>query len=211
MQEKFKVGALWLRKVAICLAFFGFLSVKEAQGNGLPPLISVPPVGVSVQNGGTITLTATIGLSLTPLTIRWYCNNNLVNDGTVANVAVPILGTTISTLTITNASASDAGSYYVKAENGGGEIKSANALVVVLGGSNLITVVNLLSSQCGMTNGGFQLQLFKPATSNCVLEATSDFVHWAPIYTNSSGSTNFSFLDTEATNHSLRYYRARLQ
>jgi hypothetical protein len=210
MQEKLKNNTFWLRKVAICLAFFGLLSVKNAEGYGLPPLITVPPVGVTVQNGGTITLTATIGVSLTPLTVRWYCNGDELKNVTVQNVSVPIVGTTISTLTIPNASGVQAGSYYVKVENGGGEVKSGNALVVVVGIPALPTV-NLLPSQCRMTNGGFQLQLLKPASSNCVVEASSDFINWTPIYTNSSGSTNVSYLDGAATNLPQRYYRARLQ
>lgn len=211
MEEKLKNNLSWLQKVAVCLAFFGVLSVKEAQAYGLPPLISVPPVGVTVQNGGTITLTATIGVSLTPLTVRWYCNGNELKDADVRNVTVPIVGTTISTLTITNATAAQAGTYYVKVENGGGEVKSGNAIVVVLDVSNVLTTVSLLTSQCGMTNGGFRLQMLKPASSNCVIEATSDYVNWTPIYTNSTGSTNISYLDADATNHAMRYYRARLQ
>ena len=211
MQEKLKNNKGWLRKAAVCLAFFGLLSVREARAYGLPPLISVPPVGVTVQNGGTISLTATIGVSLTPLTVRWFCNGIELKNATVSNISVPIVGTTISTLTIPNASSANAGTYYVKVENGGGEVTSGNALVVVLNVSNVLTTVNLLASQCGMTNGGFRLQMLKPAGSNCVIEATSDYVHWTPIYTNSAGTTNISYLDGDATNHAQRYYRARLQ
>jgi hypothetical protein len=210
MQLKLNNNTFWLRKVAVYLAFFGLLSVKNAEGYGLPPLISVPPVGVSVQNGGTISLTATIGVSLTPLTVRWYCNGNELKNATVQNLSVPIVGTTISTLTIPNASLSQAGTYYVKVENGGGEVTSGNAIVVVVGGPNLVSA-NLLPSQCRMTNGGFQLQMLKPASSNCVVEASTDFINWTPIYTNSSGSTNISYLDSAATNLPQRYYRARLQ
>lgn len=212
MKEKLKNKTFGLRKVAICLAFFGLLSVKNAEGYGLPPLISVPPVGVSVHYGGTLTLTTTIGVSLTPLTVRWYCNGVELKDATVQNLSVPIVGTTISTLTIPNASAAQVGTYYVKVENGGGEVKSGNAIVVVLGIPDLLsTTVNLLTSQCRMTNGGFQLQLLKPAGSNCVVEASADFINWTPIYTNSSGSTNISCLDGAATNLRQRYYRAQLQ
>jgi hypothetical protein len=78
-------------------------------------------------------------------------------------------------------------------------------------GKVLDPVVGILSPQCGFTNGGFQLKLLKPAQSNCVLDASSDFIHWTPIYTNTSGSTNFSYIDSAATNLPSRYYRARLQ
>lgn len=212
MQQKLKDSSTWLRKVAICLAFFGFLSAREVRAYGLPPLISVPPVGVSVQNGGTLSLTATIGVSLTPLTVRWYCNGVELKNANVQNVSVPILGTTISTLTIPNVSSTNAGTYYVKVENGGGEVTSGSAIVIIVGVVDLLsTTVNLVTAQCGMTNGGFRLQMLKPASSNCVIEATSDYVHWSPIYTNSTGSTNISYLDTDAANHAMRYYRARLQ
>ena len=210
MQEKYNNKWGLLRKVAVCLAFFGLLSVKKAEAYGLPPLISVPPVGISVQSGGTITLTATIGVSLTPLTVRWYCNGYEIKTG-IQTTSVPIVGTTISTLTISNATSAQAGNYYVKVENSGGEVTSGYAIVVVADLSNVITTVNLLTSQCGMTNGGFRLQLLKPASSNCVVEASTDFVNWTPIYTNTTGSTNISYLDSAATNQLQRYYRARLQ
>jgi len=213
MREKLQVNVHWLKKAAICLAFFGLLSAKDVRAYGLPPLISVPPVGVTVQSGDTITLTSTIGLSFTPLTIKWLYNGSELKNAHVSNVTVPIVGTTITTLTITNATSALAGNYAVQAENGGGTNTSGNAIVLVLGDtvSNLLTSVSVLTSQCGLTNGGFRLQLLKPAQSNCVVEASTDFIHWAPIYTNTSGSTNVSYLDGEATNLTRRYYRARLQ
>jgi len=36
-------------------------------------------------------------------------------------------------------------------------------------------------------------------------------VHWTPIATNSSGLTNISYLDSDATNYAQRFYRLRLQ
>jgi len=213
MQSKLIVNSYWMRKVAVFLAFLSVLSARDVQALGLPPLISVPPVGLSVHNGDTATLTATIGVSLTTLTIKWYCNGVEVPNANVSNLKVPILGTTISTLTIPHASAAQAGNYYIKAENLGGSVTSGNALLIVLDTtvSNLLSTVNLLTSQCGMTNGGFLLNLLKPAGSNCVIEATTDFKNWVPIHTNTSGSTNISFVDTAATSLRTRYYRARLQ
>jgi Immunoglobulin domain len=209
MQEKLQVNVHWLRKAVICLAFFGFLSAKDARAYGVPPLISVPPVGITVQSGGTITLTSVIGVSLTPLTVKWLYNGNEVTNAKIVTSTLPIVGTTTTTLTLTNASSALAGNYAVQAENFGGTNTSGNAIVIVV--MNLLSPVTILTSQCGLTNGGFQLQLLKPAQSNCVIEATGDFVHWIPINTNTSGSTNFSYLDSAATNLSRRYYRARLQ
>jgi len=213
MQEKLQVNGSWLRKAAICLAFFGFLSGKDVRAWGPPPVLTVPPLGISVQAGDTISLTATVGLSVTPVTVKWFLNGNEVKGGSISTVTVPIVNTTLSTLTLPNASSALAGNYTVQVQNGGGEVTSGPAIVVVLGNtvSNLLSTVSLVTSQCGMTNGGFQLQMLKPAQSNCVVEASSDFIHWTPIYTNNSNSTNVSYLDSAATNLPSRYYRARLQ
>ena len=210
MQEKLQVNVSWLRKALVCLAFFGFLSARDVRAYGVPPLISVSPVGITVQSGDTITLTSIIGVSLTPLTVKWLYNGNEVTNAKIVTSTLPIVGTTTTTLTIPNASSALAGNYAVQAENFGGTNTSGNAIVIVLG-DVLNIPVGILTSQCGLTNGGFQLQLLKPAQSNCVIEATSDFVHWTPIHTNTSSSTNFSYLDSAATNLSRRYYRARLQ
>jgi len=213
MQEKLQVNVSWLRKAAICMAFLGLLSTEDVRAWGPPPLVTVPPLGVSVQSGDTITLTATVGLSVTPLTIKWYLNGNELKNVQVSNITVPLVNTTLSTLTLPNASSALAGNYSIRVENGGGEVTAGPAVVVVLGNtvSNLVTTVSVLTSQCGLTNGGFRLQMLKPAQSNCVVEASSDFIHWIPVYTNNSGSTNISYLDSAATNLPSRYYRARLQ
>jgi hypothetical protein len=212
MKAKFQKLMSWPHKIAVCLAFFAILTGQDAKALGLPPLISVPPLGVTVQSGGTATMTATIGLSLTPLEITWRLNGTNIANAKVSNITVPILGTTLSTLTISNVSAANAGNYSVHVENGGGEINSGNGLLIVLPLDTVLQpVLGLLAGGCGMTNGGFRLQLVKPANSNCVIEATSDFKTWTPICTNSVASTNVSYLDYAATNMTLRYYRARLQ
>ena len=209
MKGKLQINLNWLRKAAFCLAFIGLFIARQAEAYGLPPLISVPPVGLSVQKGGTVTLTATVAASLTPLTVKWRFNGEDLENVQVTTLTVPILGTTITTLTISNVSAADAGKYSVRAENNGGSITSGNAVVVVLDLSGVLSTVSLLTSQCGLTNGGFRLNLLKPATSNCVIEASTDIMNWTPIYTNTSGSTNISYIDPAATNMVYRYYRAR--
>jgi len=210
MKPVLEVKAYWLKKALFCLAFFGLLTARNALAYGLPPLITVSPVGVTVQNGGTAQFTATVGVSLTPLTIKWQFNSNNISRANVSNFTVPIVGTTISTLTISNCSAADVGNYSVFAENDGGSVISGNGLLVVLG-IPVPTPVIFLTDRSGMNNNGFQLQLLKPAHSNCVIEASTDFLHWTPIYTNNSGSTNISYTDHAALSIPSRYYRARLQ
>jgi hypothetical protein len=214
MKKTRRVTLRWPLKTTIGALFFAFWVANCEAQLGLPPLINVPPADATVQNGGTATFTTTIGVSLTPLTITWRLNGtNIANPG-VVNTTVPILGTTISTLTITNCSAADAGYYSAKVQNGGGSVTAGPALLTVLDSttsSNVVTRVSILTGALGMTNSGFQLQLIKPANSNCVLEASVDLRTWTPIYTNTSVSTNVSYLDTAATNFVARYYRARLQ
>jgi len=216
MIEKLKGKAQWLRKVAVCLVFFGLFKAKEAQAYGLPPLINVSPVGITVHNGDTVTFTTVVGVSLTPVTVQWYFGNNLLQNGqnghrvAISTVTLPIVGTTISTLTISNVNPGWSGKYWADVQNGGGDVKSDSAALVVLT-PDTVTNVTLLTSLCVMTNGGFNVQLLKPSASNCVVEATTDLVHWTPIYTNTSGSTNVSYVDGAATNFKFRYYRARLK
>jgi hypothetical protein len=208
MQLKLQVKRYWLQKAAICMAFLCFLSAKDVKAYGLPPVLTVPPVGITVSNGDTATFTATVGVSLTPLTFRWYLEGNELKNPKVTTNTLPITGTTICTLTVKPATPSRAGNYWVKVENGGGEVKSGNALLVVVNPPG-ITNIGFLPSLCAMTNGGFQLRMFKPEDSNCVIEATTDFNNWTPIYTNTSTYTNLSYLDSDATNFAFRYYRAR--
>jgi hypothetical protein len=196
------------------LAFLGFLVAKDARAYGVPPVMLVPPVGISVLNGDTATFTTLIGVSLTPLTVKWYFNGSLLN-GSIKGVDVstttdPILGTTLSTVTITNASSLTAGIYSVVARNNGGQIVNSNAVLVILNLSSP-DPVSLVTQGCGKTNNGFRLQVHKSAQSNCVIEATTDFINWVPIATNSSVSTNITYVDPAATNLVTRYYRVRYQ
>lgn len=200
-----------LRKAAICLAFFGFLTAKCVAGLGLPPVIAVPPLGLAVQNGGTAILTAT-ATSLTSMQLTWLYKGQPIQNPQVVNVVVPLVGT-VSTLTIPNVSPANEGAYSIQAHNGGGTVTSSDATLIVLTTtvSNVLNVVNIVTTGTGLTPNGFQLNLTKPANSNCVIEASADLRNWTAISTNSVASTNVSFLDTAATNMTFRYYRARLQ
>src|SRR6185437_15623421 len=146
---------------------------------------------------------------LTSMTITWQKNGHAISHPNVLNVG-GIAGT-VSTLTIPNCGDGDQGTYSAVVQNGVGSVTSSNANLIILGDivTDLLTNVTILTS--GMTQTGFQLNLLKPATSNCVIEASTDLQNWAPIATNSTGSTNITFTDTAAIGLSHRYYRTRLQ
>jgi Ig-like domain-containing protein len=209
MKPKYRIMTYWPGKVLICAAFFGFWTSKCLAQLGGPPTIVVQPLGVAVQNGGTAILTATALSPLLTPTFTWTVNGKSINHGTVANVAVPLVGT-VTTLTIPNVSGGDRGDYKVKVSNASGSTISQPATLLIVE-DTVSNVVGIVTGSLGMTTNGFHLQLLKPVNSNCVVDASTDLQNWTPVYTNSTSSTNISYLDNAATNLSFRYYRMRLQ
>lgn len=214
MIQKRQVYTYWPLKAALCLWFFVFWAAKCDAQLGTPPIIAVPPVGISVQNGGTGSLTAT-AVSLTPMQFTWNCNGHPMPHAHVLNVVVPLVGT-VSTLTISNATPADGGSYNLTVSNAVGSVTSSSATLIVLG--NIVpATLNILTGGAGgtggsgMTSSGFNVQLSGPAGSNYVIEASTDLKNWVPISTNAAPSGSVSYTDTAATNFPSRYYRARLQ
>lgn len=214
MIQKSQVRMHWLLKAALCLALFAFWAAKCDAQLGTPPIIAVPPVGISVQSGDTASLTAT-AVSLTPMQFVWNCNGHPMPHARIANIVVPLVGT-VSTLTISNATPADGGSYTLTVSNAVGSVTSDPATLIVLG--NIVpATLNILTGGTGgtggsgMTSSGFNVQLSGPAGSNYVIEASTDLKNWVPISTNAAPSGTVSYIDTAATNFPSRYYRARLQ
>jgi len=50
-----------------------------------------------------------------------------------------------------------------------------------------------------------------PGTSAVVVQASTDLIHWSPIYTNTAGSGTIEFTDPAAVTLPSRYYRAIIQ
>jgi hypothetical protein len=198
----------WLWQTTVCFAFIGFLVPKCEAQLGTPPVIAVQPLGLSVLNGGTASISVT-AVSLTSMEFTWCFNGKEISNPKVVNAVVPLVGT-VSTLTITNISSTNQGNYSVKIQNGVGEVTSSNAVVVVLA-STVTGVLNIVSSGTGMTTNGFKLNLSAPSGSNCVIEASTDLKNWTPISTNTAAGGTCSYTDTAAVGMAFRYYRARLQ
>jgi hypothetical protein len=86
-----------------------------------PPVITVQPLNVTTNAGGTATFTLLLNniAGTAPFTFQWYSNNvALTNGGAVS-------GVTTNTLTITNVNASDVASYTVTVTNFAGATTSA--------------------------------------------------------------------------------------
>ncbi len=222
MEGKRKFSMRWLIKAAICLAFMFFLTTKSQAQLGIPPIIIVQPLGLSVQNGGTAVF-AVVATSLTSMSFDWRLNgksispdsNTTIVTGTTNMLLNGILGLVpISTLTIKNVASTNAGNYSVRISNGIGYVTSSTVTLIVLTDtiSNVVTnVVNILPTGTGMTASGFKLQLSGPAGSNYVIQASADLKSWAPIATNAAPTGTISYTDTVATNLPLRYYRVKIQ
>jgi len=206
-----------LKQGLLCFVFIGLLTSTARAGLGGPPNVTVQPVVLSldgiVTNGGIAVINATV-TSITSLTLAWYCNGKPVPAGkcTVANVAVPLVGT-VSTLTITGVAATNAGAYMLRATNSVGSVVSSNANLLVQNVinvvvSNTLNLVDFVAGSTGMTTNGFKIQLSGPTGSNVVVQASTDLKNWTSISTNLVSGGSASYTDTSATNRVFRYYRA---
>lgn len=214
MENKCRCNSrFWFQKTTVSLVFGLFTIQAQAQLLNPKPNITVPPVGIGVQNGGTavLTMAATALLTAPIKTVNWYFatdnTTNLISTG----VATVNLGTTASsTLTIGNVSSANQGNYFVEVANSAGTTTSGNAALVVV----LSTVTNLVSAVvggAGMLESGFKVQFSGPVGSNLVIQASSDLNHWSPVYTNVVTANGLSYTDTVAKTVSCRFYRAKLK
>lgn len=204
----------WFQKMLVSLAFGLFTFQVQAQLLNPKPDITVPPLGIGVQNGGTavMTVAATALLTAPIKTVNWYFatdkSTNLISSG----VATVNLGTAASsTLTIDNVSPANQGNYFVEVGNSSGTTTSGNAaLVVVL--STVSNVVSAVAGGTGMIANGFKLQYSAPVGSNLVIQASSDMNNWSSICTNTvPAGGSVAYTDTVAKVYSCRFYRAKIQ
>jgi hypothetical protein len=61
----------------------------------------------------------------------------------------------------------------------------------------------------GFDSGQFGLNLIGSAGQTLVLEGSSDLIHWSALVTNTLSTGSFHFKDSDSTNLSARFYRAR--
>jgi hypothetical protein len=120
------------------------LTVNAAAPGGPAPAITVQPLSVTVNGGGTVAFTVTATSAATP-TYQWTKNGTNIS------------GATSDTLILTGVGAADAASYKVVVTNGGGSTTSNAGTLAVTSGqisriSNLSVRTNLASGQ-GLTVG----------------------------------------------------------
>jgi len=65
------------------------------------------------------------------------------------------------------------------------------------------------TSQAVLPGGQFQLGFSGVTGSNYVLEATTNFINWTPLSTNTALTNPFNFFDAGASNYPYRFYRVQ--
>jgi hypothetical protein len=201
----------WKKRIGVLITLIMMgLSAYPVFASGGPPKFVAQPSDTNVSIGGIAILSATVQ-SATTMQLAWYVGNQPVTALNAITLNTLSATGTVSTLTIVGILGSNAGTYTLHATNSTGVRISNTATIVTLASVLTNTVCTLVSSQCGKVTNGFKLQLTAPTGTNVVILASSDFVTWTPIYTNTAGTGSVTYTDTLATNLVFRYYRAKLQ
>lgn len=202
----------WLQKWAISLCFGLFTVSAQALGLFGPPSITVQPIGISVQNGGTAVITCTItsvdGISGWDWWYKTNGSSKLVPATNCTTLNLPVGQESI--MTIPNVSSANAGTYYLTVANSYGTTTSSNVTIVVL----LDPIANVLSGVSGaskMLTNGFKVQFSAPTGSNIVIQAATSLNNWSSIYTNVASSGSITYTDAVAKTCSCRFYRAYIK
>lgn len=199
--ERWKIGA-------VLLVFWGLLSMQLHAQIGPPPNVVSQPTGRITTNRATAVFQVQVGASVTSISYQWKFkpdSDSEDNDIPNANGSfLSLLGNTTLTLTRTNLSAADSGSYRVRLRNGSGTVYSSNAVLKVIS-------VPLQFDLAQPASNGFQVHLTGITASNYVIEASSNLVSWKTLSTNSAATGSVNYLDPAGTNFATRFYRAYIR
>jgi hypothetical protein len=160
------------------------------------PIFISRPQNQTVVAGQNATFSVSATSSL-PVSYQW--NFRLFPPIVPGSSSVPIPGATNSTLTVTNVTAENQGSYSVVVSNAATSATSSSAFLTVL------SPVPVLSQPVSPAFGEFQFDVVGIAGSNYAVLASTNCVDWVPVITNSSP---FTFVETNASSFPARFYRA---
>jgi hypothetical protein len=163
------------------------------QSGETKPIITRQPADLVVPRGASPTFqVAAVG---TPtLRYQWFFNGLMA-----------VVHGTNAFLTLTNVQVSHSGSsFHVVITNRLGLTTSTTAHLTVL--------EPFLFSGAQLSNGWFRCTVSgAPFDGRCVIEASTDFMRWEPVYTNTSGQSQFDFSTPVLPSEPVRFYRARVQ
>src|SRR5690242_12162951 len=170
------------RQAVVSVVFLAFLAIQAQAQLGTPPIILTQPLDVSVQQGQTAILSATVAPSPTPQTFYWFFNGQPVvtNAGITVSNTVNLSLNIISALVVTQANSTNAGIYSLRITNGVGSVVSSNATLTVIS-PTITNTIHFVTSGLALNADGFQIQLSGPSGSNFVIQASSDLKNWVSI------------------------------
>ncbi len=157
----------------------------------VPPGIVAQPQSQTVVAGQDVTISVAAS-GTAPLGCQWYFNGSVLS------------GATSSSLTLSNAQTSIAGTYSAVVTNIAGSITSQAATLTVTNPDVTLSV----PTGAGMDTNGFTFQLSVPSGATYVILASPDLQAWTPIATNVATNTTVVFTDGEAANYTNRFYQA---
>lgn len=182
----YRVGLPYAQSIAA-----GFTHALAIVGDGSVQ-INRQPYSQTAFTGANILLN--VGASgMQPLNYQWQYNGTDIAGATTANLA------------ITNVPLSAAGTYSCIVTNGLGAAVTAPATLTVLRSTPQFDSSN--ASWSAAT--GFTLPLHGlSGHGDIVIYASDDLMLWDPIYTNPPTVGSLQWLDPDATNFPMRFYRA---
>jgi pectate lyase len=155
------------------------------------PFIVAQPQNANVTLGQSVAFNVVAGGSAN-LFYQWYFNTN-----------TPLVGETNATLTISSAQVTNGGVYSVIVTNLAGSTASSNVTLNI----SVTAPARPQVSATVFTNGTFSLTVSGDAGHDYILQASTDLVVWASIFTNHLPSVPFVWNDSGASNFNDRFYR----
>jgi len=154
------------------------------------PVIITQPQSQTVPLGSNVTVT--VAATGVPAPAYQWCTNN-VSDGQQENPS----------LTVNNFQSANQGAYDVVVTNLAGSVTSSVAMLYL--NSPLRFINHALTNQ-----GSFTASLLGIATTNYVIQAATNLPQaiWIPILTNNAPYGIISFVDTNVSGYSNRFFRA---
>ena len=154
------------------------------------PQILVQPADLERRTGEKAVLTATV-VGTAPLSYQWFTAGS------------PIPGETNTTLLFTNLAASQFGTYQLVASNLAGSVTSAPARIISVDAP-------ILQANWSPANNGLQLR-FSTRRRPATVLVSSNYTSWSELIRVQPAADPVILLDTQATQHTARYYRVRTE
>jgi len=158
------------------------------------PFLVAQPQNVTVTAGQSANFTVFAGGSAS-LSYQWYFNTNTA-----------LIGATNASLILTNIQTANSGGYSVVVTNSAGSVASTNAELAVSAG----TYARPQLSSLVLSNGVLSLTIAGDSGPNYIVQASTNLISWANIFTNNSPVPPFNWSDNSASNFIQRYYRVLL-